>query len=307
MKILKSLAIIFSMVIMAAGATSAYFTDQVVMINNNLNTGSIRINVDGEREWNGKFIFNDVKPGYVKHSDFTVNNVGDNPANITKSVDVMSDNGHLASVLDYSLSVAIYPPESNTPYWHQTLYDDNVVLQSVNGQGTFLGMLPAGWSMRVNEDYRMQVNAGNAYQNQSMTFNIVIDAEQLTGTLLLSDKSGDPDWKVLKNHTGTLTYGVSNSLFNYNFASTTLTPGTAYTLVIGDDYPFDAAHHGVALGQGTANGAGDLNLSGAVDVGSRTNQKVWLILTSDWNGSSMTGWNPSSYLFETGLIDYYKS
>jgi hypothetical protein len=40
----------------------------------------------------------------------------------------------------------------------------------------FLGMIPANWEMKVVESYHLQASAGNEYQSDKMTFDIVLPA-----------------------------------------------------------------------------------------------------------------------------------
>lgn len=302
LRIAKSLITIAAVAAIAVGATGAYFTDSVTINGNTLSTGTIDINVDGNiTDVNGSFTLADMKPGYVKDTDFVVNNTGSNPANIYKTVAVTADTAELASVLDYHLSVAI--PLAGG--WNQTLYDYNKTVAQIQGSPMFLGMLPAGASMNVTERYRMQTTAGDEYQNQSMTFNITVTGEQLEGTLVLENKNPS-NWQILGDDTmtGTLTYGVMDAEFNFTFTGAGLANGTGYTLVMGADYPFA----GGTIASGTSNGTGGIALAGSMNFGvNKINQKVWLVLTSDMTAGSVTGWTPASYLFETGLIDYYDS
>lgn len=302
LRIAKSLITIAAVAAIAVGATGAYFSDEVKISNNSITTGSIDINVDGVNDNSHQsYVLSDMKPGYIKNSDFTVNNTGSNPANIYKTVNVTRNDANLAAVIDYHLSVVI-PGVSGD--WNQTLYDYNITLSGVNDSKVFLGMLPPDTSMNVTESYKME-DVGNAYQNQTLGFDITVDAEQLQGTLVLENKN-PANWQILGSDgiSGTLSYGVMDTNFNFTFSGVAPLANTPYTLVIGDN-PYLG---GTTLATATSGAGGIINIPAAsVDLGTKTNQKVWLVLSSDWNTAGMTGWNPSSYLFETGLIDYYKS
>jgi hypothetical protein len=50
-----------------------------------------------------------------------------------------------------------------------------------------------------------------------------------------------------------------------------------------------------------SNPSGELTLSGTLPTVS--DGKIWLVLSSDVSGDDeMTGWNPTSYLFESNLV-----
>ena len=180
----------------------------------------------------------------------------------------------------------------------------------------FLGMIPSGYHMDVVESYHMKSEAGNEYQSDKITFDIVLTGEQLTGTLVMSNK--DPNrpvkdgWFVLGTKTGTLTYGVKDSKFNYSFTGTAPLASTNYSLIMYEEpFSFPAASGWPRtvkiLGAGTTDGSGSITLSDSIDTGDMLNAKIWLVKTSDLTGSTLSGWSPADYLFETGMIDYYKS
>jgi len=170
-------------------------------------------------------------------------------------------------------------------------------------------MIPKDWYMKVYQSYHMQEETGNWAQGDMMTFDIVLDAEQLTGSLVLEDKSGDPDWDIDQTspEQGILTYEVMSPTFDFSFTGRAPSAGKEYALVIGDN-PWDA---GQLLGTDTADGSGNVDIPlTSVELGqSYDHAKVWLILSSDWTGAvgdagHMTHWNGSEYLYETGLIEY---
>jgi len=314
------------------GATRALFTDTETSHANTFTTGTIDISV-GDEPWTDGFELLDMKPSYTNYINFTVHNDGTNPANITKVVgDVQTGEGEMSepeclaesgtwegdhckgaqardnidTVIGYDLWVEIYsgdPAHGAPVVWHQMLYNDDVTISDIANKDMFLGMLPAGWYMKVYQSYHMRQDTGNWAQGDTMSFNITLNAEQLTGTLVLEDKSGDPDWDINQSSAakGTLTYEMSSPTFKFDFSGVAPTPGVEYTLVIGDN-PWDA---GQTLGTGMADGSGNVTISGDTELGrSYDHAKVWLILSSDWNGSKMIGWHGSEYLYETGLIEY---
>lgn len=59
------------------------------------------------------------------------------------------------------------------------------------------------------------------------------------------------------------------------------------------------------IANGTSNKGGNIHLTGSYDFGADlTDAKIWLVLSNDIVGGSLSGWNPSEYLFEYDLISY---
>jgi hypothetical protein len=157
-----------------------------------------------------------------------------------------------------------------------------------------------------------------------MSFNIEVKGEQLTGTLQLENKdtspnSNYPDGKYLilynDNNYGTLTYKVTWPTFEYSFTGKAK-PSTDYVLIYYSD-PWTTQTGSTDIGNGTTTAAGDITISGNVDIGSLPKvgdanypygAKIWLVLKSDYDFTNhkLTGWTPADYLFETGLITYTK-
>ena len=341
-KIIISLAVVGAVAAAVVVGTTAFFSDTEQSTGNTFTAGTIDISV-GESGL-VPVALNDMKPSQVAYSNFTVLNTGTNPVNVTKTIQSVrtSENGvnepeclayqgvwngnscdggvvknDIDSVIQYDLSVKVY--NGSTLVWNQTLNDMDKTIAEKNGQPSFLGMLPAGagWRMDVVESYHMNSQAGNEYQSDSMTFNILLTGTQLQGTLVLSNK--DPNrpvqdgWFVLGTKTGTLTYGVKDDKFNYTFVTSGLaaTPGTSYSLIhYADPYPGNGAGSVGLIGSGVANGSGEISLAGSPDFDKDIiNAKVWLVPSASYNAGtkSIIGWSPANYLFETGLMDYYDS
>ena len=192
----------------------------------------------------------------------------------------------------------------------------NKTIKDIQGNGTFLGMIPAGWSMEVTESYHMIDEAGNEYQGDVMTFNITLTAEQLKGTAVLEDK--DPsNWRVKSEtpYTGTLTYGVKDSKFNFSFTGVAPLANTSYSLItypesfsipaMTQDWPRIPV---TVLATATSGPGGSITIpSTSTELNSNLlNMKIWLVKSFDVSGNQMgPNWNPNDYLFDTGLIDYY--
>ena len=95
-----------------------------------------------------------------------------------------------------------------------------------------------------------------------------------------------------------------------------LTEGVHYTLISynepGDTWP---ATENTILGTGTADTEGNIHIMGLLsplvmndyptdtsDEYSGTGAKIWLVLSSDMDGTTLQGWNPTEYLFEGRLL-----
>jgi len=104
-----------------------------------------------------------------------------------------------------------------------------------------------------------------------------------------------------------LVYKVKDKDFKYDLTVKGLTPNTNYVLVSGTN-PWNGSDT-VEIKAFTTNSSGDYSINNqTVELNQNlTNAKVWVILASDWNSGTkkMTDWHGDSYLFETGLIDYY--
>ena len=345
-KILLSVSAIVAIVAVAAVATTAYFSDTQTATGNTFSAGTIEMAVDWSKTI--PIELNDMKPSQVGYTNFTVRNIGSDPINVTKEIQVKnretvstnrpeclaeggvwsasgcgSDSNHpwtskndVDSVLQYDLSVSVYNT-SSVLAWNQTLRDMDKTVAELQGQKMFLGMIPSGWKMDVVESYHMKSEAGNEYQSDKITFDIVLTGEQLKGTLVMSNK--DPNrpvtngWFVLGTKTGTLTYGVKDSKFNYSFTGTAPLASTGYSLIMypetfstpsGPGWPGPVK----VLGSGITSATNSITLAGSLDTGDMLNAKIWLVKTADLNVSNnFINWDPTNYLFETGLIDYYKS
>jgi hypothetical protein len=311
-------------------------------LGNSIDTGTIDIAVDGTNPWTrtASYDLGDMKPSQHFYIDFQVNNVGTNPLNLYKTLgnygfsDVVTSepeciaesgtylnrscSGHtpvmdIDNWINYDMRVELYNPQDELVWW-ETIYldSDNVTLDSLesmegNVKRTYLGMIPVGWYMKVMQSYHMVDTAGNEYQGDSLSFTMTLTAEQLMGTVVLEDKAvNSPEtnsWWIQHNDVqGTLTYPVRDKTFNFTFTGKTPLTNTPYSLVVGADPYFG----GDLLGTGVSTGTGDISIAGNPDLGKNLiNAKVWLVLSSHWTGGTMSGWSPSSYLFETGLMDYY--
>lgn len=324
----------------AIGGTVAYFSDVETSTGNTFTAGTIDISVDNQNPWSEQFVLGDMKPGYTDEIVFNVQNTGSdpNPVNVYKNLDVTgeatgavsepecteeggtwasgactgnTEKNDLSSAIVYDLKVDVYD-SADVKVWWQTIYvdGDNKTIDDVY-KGTsaydkrvYLGMIPSGGRMTVTQSYHLAEATTNWAQGDVMTFNINLTAEQLRGTAILEDKTGAPDYKLELDNTfqGTLTYKVKNPTFDFSFTGNAPLASTGYTLLaVTDPWPQTGS---TVLGTATSDGSGDITISGNIDTGDLKDKKVWLIKSADWNGTSMTAWNQTAYLLETGLIWY---
>ena len=220
------------------------------------------------------------------------------------------DNNNLSSVIWYDLKVEVYNG-SHTKIWWQTIYVDgdgqsiDDVYGDGNGDGLYLGMIPAGGYMEVEQSYHMNPNVTNWAQGDKMTFDIEVEAVQLHGTAWLENKDESQDWKIVHDtFEGTLTYKVKYPTFDFNFTGIAPKSDHNYDLIVITDIPNDK---GVLLGTGTSNSSGGITIIGDENIGDMKDAKVWLVTaghldssTGNWSG----GYAPDDYLWEAGLMWY---
>jgi len=174
-------------------------------------------------------------------------------------------------------------------------------------------MIPAGGKMEVKQSYHLDENVTNWAQQDTMTFDVVVYAEQLQNSVVLVSKSGDGwadiDQNELPTKYAKLTYKVKDQTFKYDFTAQGLTASTNYVLLVGTN-PYDNPDRQV-IGEFQANTSGNISMpTQEKDLNIFSKAKVWLIPKSDWLNWSEEGvphgWDGDAYLFETALIDFYK-
>jgi len=344
-KILISLSIIGIIAAIAVGGTIAYFSDTETSTGNTFTAGTIDISVNDMNPWNQSFTLADMKPCYTDYINFRINNnLSDpNPVNIFKKITVIeegtgtvsepecekeggiwggqqcSDNtedNDLSSMIWYDLSVEVYDSEGRI--WWQTLYIDEEMksIDNVYYQGTdpvnnqvFLGMIPAGGYMLVEQSYHLSPHAGNEYQGDTMTFDIEVEGVQLYGTAWLDNKEyAGGIWKVANNDdvNGVLTYRVKHPTFDFSFVGKAPLVSTEYVLAVGPN----AADPTIELGRGTTDGSGAITIpKTSIELNQDVKDaKVWLIPATYWTGTAVdwASWPSmqSEFLWELGLIWY---
>ncbi|OGY26449.1 MAG: hypothetical protein A2Z24_00345 [Candidatus Woykebacteria bacterium RBG_16_44_10] len=209
-----------------------------------------------------------------------------------------------------------------------------VTIADIASVFVFLGELQPGKSIEVWQSYHMKDETGNWAQTDEMTFDIEFLGQQLnapnptsavhggTGpqSLLLENKEFATDWDPIIDGTwGVLHWAGDGNTFDFSatLEAHGLQPSTSYSLVYAPDPwpqgPLPGSPSTV-LGSNTSDGSGNLTIAANPDLGydiphpsdtnSSTGGKIWLVLDADHNGTQMTGWNPSQYLFEYNLIKY---
>jgi len=218
-KIIISLSIMAMVAGIVIGATGAFFSDTETSTGNTFTAGTIDIAIDGQNPWSESYDIGDLKPSETGYITFNIQNVGQNPVNISKRIYSMvgtggssgvcgvssepefiaeggtfSDTGdcqtsewneidNVQTKIIYDLSVEVWKNGSKT--WWQTIYSDsdNLSLTDVYGidgaNYVELGMLPVGAEMIVKQSYHFDADAGNEYQGDGLTFDMEIKGEQM--------------------------------------------------------------------------------------------------------------------------------
>ena len=141
------------------------------------------------------------------------------------------------------------------------------------------------------------------------------------------EDDGSCDWPVVDGAWGKMKYNLLGEMFEFVFNGHGLMPGIDYTLVYYPD-PWPGVGF-MCLGEGTANGGGEVNIAGSYDTGDlpieaddnadpdettycngETGAKIWLVPSTDINCETGTwnAWNHEVegyiYLFEAELINF---
>lgn len=213
-----------------------------------------------------------------------------------------------------------------------------VTVADIESVFVFLGELApegeAGDEITVWQSYHMKDETGNWAQTDQMTFDIEFLGQQLNApnptsavhggigpqALLLENKEFATDWDpIIDGRWGVLSWAGDGDTFDFSatFSGYGLDASTAYALIYAPDpwpqgpLPLSPS---TVLGSGISDASGNLTIAANPDLGydiphpsdtnSLTGGKIWLVLDADHDGTKMTGWNPSAYLFEYNLITY---
>ena len=129
-----------------------------------------------------------------------------------------------------------------------------------------------------------------------------------------------PDWLIVEDGAwGKMKYNLSGEEFEFVFNGHGLEAGFDYTLIYYPDYTDNPwpRENIICLGNGIANGGGQIHIEGSCDTGNLPIEgdlaylggaKIWLVLSDDVDCFSdpceMFGWNPTEYLFEGDVIEF---
>jgi len=343
-RILLSVMTIGVVLAMVGGATRALFSDTETSVGNTFSAGTIDISVDDQNPWTDNFELVDMKPCYTDYINFTIKNVGSNPANIWKKLHnivtgegVMSepecdeyggtwvDHGDRCSgggekhdiqyYINYDLLVEVYDA-ADAKVWWQTIYvdsDDVTVAEiAAMADGVYLGMLPVGYTMKVTQSYHMIDSVTNWAQGDEMSFDISLEAKQLTGMAWLENKKGAEPWKLnlTDDIKGVVEYEVKNPTFEFEFSGKAQLANTEYYLVAGGTPSAGGWDPDTKLGSGTSDSSGNLTFSGDAELDKHLkNVKLWLVPSANWSGGAINWPSPwtnsyNTFLWEVGMIWY---
>lgn len=200
--------------------------------------------------------------------------------------------------------------------------DDHWKLAELECQWIPIGLLPVSQWVEVWLSFHIQDEAGNQYQTDMVTFDMEVmlqqegapppDNEWPSDMRVLRLENKDDAWAPIDDGIyGILTYDCKAQKFNYTFEGYGLQDVEYDLIYYADPWPGD--NPGALIGSGTASG-GRLSLSGSVELNTDLpnpadwnhpdGAKIWLVTSSDYDGSKMTAWNPKDYLFEMRLITY---
>lgn len=220
--------------------------------------------------------------------------------------DLGQDNNNLSAAIWYDMNVEVYDA-SGAKVWWQTMYldADHKTIDQAYGQGRiFLGMIPANGYMMVEQSYHLATETTNWAQGDTMTFDIILNAEQLQGIAWLENKQIPGTWQILYGDgiQGTLTYDVKGPKFDFTFTGKTPLANTEYVLAAGYD---SGSNVDTYLGEGTTDASGNINFSGSIELDKNLkDKKVWLLTKTGWNNGTISWGSMANWLWETGMIWY---
>jgi len=263
------------------------------------------------------------------------NGIGDSEADA-----YWANSSYNPDALRYDNSLECY---TTIDVYYDTTFDGvrsggtNIILESegwglaeLEGQWIYLGEMDVNERFEVWVSFHIQDDAGNEFQSDQVVFDIEALLQQtnapaptpeypdynarvvrlenkanLTEPTSAAEMVGNEYWTpVIDGTYAVLTYDPKASTFNYTLEAFGLTPSASYDLIYYQD-PWPGTSS-MLIGTYVADVNGAINVTGqSVNLNmDLADAKIWLVLSADFTGSQMTGWNPSDYLFEMRLITY---
>jgi predicted ribosomally synthesized peptide with SipW-like signal peptide len=366
-KVLMSLFTIAIVGTLIGGGVIAFFSD-VEEAPGTFTAGTIDIAIDDENPWEATFAIEQAKPSQTWYQTYEITNVGNNPCVVYKHLkDPVTGggivayegassepeyvagggkfngvpNGGYAETCDidnwilYDLYAEIIDPvpAPGTDLWHQTLYDENIVIGKLWSEPVILGSIPVGGKMKVIESYHLKYATPNDYQGDTLSFTIAFEAQQLEGTTVLLENKLAPLYaggpalvQFGDGKKGELTYNTVGSKFDYTFWAKGLDAGEQYGLIYYAD-PWNVQNPTTLIATFTAVGGNigskatpevgsidlGMDLPAATDANVFLGAKIWLVRSAYYSPSSAapgdsvtyTDWgNLYKCLLDTHLIWY---
>ncbi len=188
--LLSMLSMGFMMAVIAAG-TLTYFYDVEVSDNNTITAGTIDISVDGENPWTTSVVVtDDAKPSLnfcvYKH----VCNNGTNPTTVYTMLNNITETNNVQTEPEFEADPTGSVNDLSNVTWFDLAYNDgsgwtvlipNQVMSVKDVEGIWyeLTTLEPGECVDVAFSFHMMTDAGNEYQGDQMTFDLIFKAFQI--------------------------------------------------------------------------------------------------------------------------------
>ena len=322
-KVLMSLFTIAIVGTLITGGAIAYFSDTETSNTNVFQAGTIDFTMDaGQNGVPVEITLEKMKPCDWENYLIRLHNEGDNDGPLYLHFDVEA--GYNAKTSEpgdpnindienhITVDLALCDEHGNIEYVIIAPQDD-IKLGWLDCR-----WIPLGWFGGEECTYKylllsfhLQADTGNEYQGDAVNFTIntyMTDHNSPGGPnpIVLFLENKDANWDPIADSMfGWLKFNPSASTFDYRLRAYGLQAGVDYSLIYYPEpqtiWPWPVT----VIDSGTADVNGKVSLDGSYDFGMDLNQvKFWLVLSSDLVGNDFTGWNPSSYLFETNLVNY---
>lgn len=312
-KILLSVATVGVVGALAAGATSAWFSDTETSTGNTFTAGTLDLAVNGQNTGIIPVVVGNIAPGWTKDITYTVKNAG-------------SISGKLSLVSGTVVNTEGLNPESETNTEGDGELGANItvtatvdsvthnlgVLNNLQNANTVITDLNAGVEKTIVLHLALPTSVTNEVQGDNVVadFTLSLDQTQVyvdetTTELTLENKTSD--WQIISGDgvEGTMSYNVAGAHLAFNFNGKVNEVGT-YTLL----YVGPTGNYGdtgtLVLGTATSDGSKNITMTGSVTPsGDITNGKVWLVPSDTYTGGTWGAWHHANNLYEgTSLLNF---